>query len=82
MKISLLFKKMTLMVILAILITIISGGIINAAAAPPRERKLTIIKNVNIIPMTEEKVFRGQNVLLKGTEILAIGPAAELKIPG
>jgi hypothetical protein len=82
MKISVFFKKMMLMVILVILIMIISGGIINAAADPPAEGKRTIIKNVNIIPMTEEKVLRGQNVLLEGTEIVAIGPAAELKIPG
>lgn len=72
---------MMLMGILVILIMIIGGGIINVAADPPAEPKRTIIKNVNIIPMTEEKVLRGQNVLLKGTEILAIGPAAELKIP-
>lgn len=63
------------------MIMIIGGGIINASA-PSEEQNATLIKNVNIIPMTEEKVIRRQNVLLKGTEILDIGPAAELKIPG
>jgi len=80
MKINLLLKKIML-VILVILIMMINGGMINSTALPGEE-KVTVIKNVNIIPMTEEKVLRGQYVLLKGAEILAIGPIAELKIPG
>jgi imidazolonepropionase-like amidohydrolase len=38
-------------------------------------------KNVNLIPMTSETVITGQTVLVKGSEIIAIGESNKLKIP-
>ena len=63
-----------------IMITIVGGGIINTSV-PLKEHNATLIKNVHIIPMTKEKVIKGQTVLLKGREILDIAPTAELSIP-
>jgi hypothetical protein len=37
--------------------------------------------HVNLIPMTSEKVIADQTVLVRGTEITAIGESGKLKIP-
>ena len=37
--------------------------------------------NVNLIPMTNETVIENQTVLVRGSDIIDIGPANELKIP-
>jgi imidazolonepropionase-like amidohydrolase len=37
--------------------------------------------NVNLIPMTSETVIENQTVLVRGSDIIDIGPADELKIP-
>jgi len=42
---------------------------------------MTVFKNVNLVPMTEEKILENQTVLIKGNRIFKIGQAANLKIP-
>ena len=39
----------------------------------------TLFRNVNVIPMTEEKVMKNQDVLVKGGEIIAIGNTGNVK---
>ncbi len=39
------------------------------------------IVNVNLIPMDRERVLPGQTVVVDGDRIVAIGPAATLKVP-
>ena len=41
----------------------------------------TAIVNVNIIPMTEEKVIAGQTVIITGDEISEIGPFTDVVVP-
>lgn len=43
--------------------------------------QFTAFVNVNLIPMTEEAVLPGQTVLIKGTEIVQIGPVEEVRVP-
>jgi CubicO group peptidase (beta-lactamase class C family) len=38
-------------------------------------------KNVNLVPMTTQKVIKNQTVLIRGTKIIAIGPSNEVNIP-
>ena len=42
---------------------------------------MTVFKNVNLVPMTEEKILENQTVLVKGDRIFKIGPSNEVKIP-
>ncbi len=42
---------------------------------------MTVFKNVNLVPMTEEKIVENQTVLVKGDRIFKIGPSNEVKIP-
>jgi imidazolonepropionase-like amidohydrolase len=42
---------------------------------------ITAIKHVNLVPMTVEKIFEKQTVLVEGTRIIAFGPANEVAIP-
>ena len=37
--------------------------------------------DVNLVPMTEEKVLPGQTVLIRGDEIVQIGPVDEVRVP-
>ena len=41
----------------------------------------TAFVNVHLIPMTSETVIPGQTVLVRGSEIAAIGPSTRIKIP-
>lgn len=42
---------------------------------------LSAFKNVNLIPMTDERTAANQVVLIEGTKIKAIGPSNEVSIP-
>ncbi|MEA1977593.1 MAG: amidohydrolase family protein [Chloroflexota bacterium] len=42
---------------------------------------ITAFTHVNIVPMTAEIVLENQTVLVKGSKIIAIGPADEISIP-
>ena len=52
-------------------------------APRPSERKqqVTAFMNVNLVPMTDEKIVKNQTVLVKGTRILETGPSNEVSIP-
>lgn len=63
------------------LIMSVAVGMPGAGTDSQNEPRLTVIKNVNIIPMTRETVLRKHNVLVKGKKIMDIVPAAEFKAP-
>jgi len=43
--------------------------------------KLAAFANVNLVPMTGEKIIENQTVLVEGTKIVAIGGSDALRIP-
>lgn len=45
------------------------------------KRQVTAFKNVNLVPMTDEKIVKDQTVLIKGKRILQIGPSNGVNIP-
>ena len=45
------------------------------------EDRITAFQNVDLIPMTDEKIIKNQTVLVKGKKIIKIGPANEISIP-
>ena len=67
MKLSILFR----FVILTILI----------ATGCSNSEETVAFKNVNLIPMTAEKIVPNQTILIKGDRIFKIGKSDELKIP-
>ncbi|MBW2412617.1 MAG: amidohydrolase family protein [Deltaproteobacteria bacterium] len=44
------------------------------------DEKITAFKNVNLVPMTEEKIVENQTVLVKGDRIIKIGPSNQIEI--
>ena len=51
------------------------------ATADKNSEKIIAFQNVNLVPMTTEKIIRHQTVLIKGTSISAIGASNEVEIP-
>lgn len=47
----------------------------------PRQAAAYAFVNVNVIPMDRERVLRGQTVVVQGTRIVALGPAASVTVP-
>jgi hypothetical protein len=45
------------------------------------DERITAFKNVNLVPMTEEKIIENQSVLVKGDRIFKIGPSDKIRIP-
>jgi hypothetical protein len=45
------------------------------------EGPVTAFVNVNLVPMSEEKVVENQTVLVQGRQIVAIGPADQVSVP-
>jgi hypothetical protein len=45
------------------------------------DERITAFQNVNLVPMTGEKIVENQTVLVKGDRIFKIGPSDEIKIP-
>jgi len=43
--------------------------------------QVTAFKNINLVPMTDEKVLKDQTVLVKGKVIIEVGSSREVKIP-
>jgi hypothetical protein len=52
-----------------------------AVPAQDQAAKLTAFTDVNLVPMTGEKIIRDQTVLVEGTKIVAIGASDALGIP-
>ena len=46
-----------------------------------KSEKLTAFTNVNLVPMTGEKIIENQTVLVEGAKIVAIGGSDALRIP-
>ena len=47
----------------------------------PKSEDLIVFQNVNLIPMTDEKIIKNQTVLVKGSRIIAIGPSNTIAVP-
>jgi hypothetical protein len=45
------------------------------------DERITVFKDVYLVPMTEEKIIGNQTVVVKGNRIHQIGPVDETKIP-
>ena len=62
--------------LLGITLTALSLG-----CCKPRADKLIAFTNVNLIPMTSDKVVANQTVIVEGTKITAIGESSILQVP-
>ena len=49
----------------------------------PAQKSEDIIafQNVSLVPMTNEKIVKGQTVLVKGKRIIEIGPSKRITVP-
>lgn len=46
-----------------------------------RREQVTAFIDINLIPMTDERVVENQTVLVEGTRIIEVGPPSELAVP-
>jgi imidazolonepropionase-like amidohydrolase len=65
------------------LISVLSCLKCRGSLPPPVQKSEDIIvfQNVNLVPMTNEKIFNGQTVLVKGKRIIEIGPSKRIAVP-
>jgi len=54
---------------------------VTASRHSETNEQVTAFKNVNLVPMTDEKIVKDHTVLVKGTRILEIGPSNGVNIP-
>lgn len=47
----------------------------------PAAEEITAFKNVNLVPMTKNKVISSQTVIVSGGRISRIGPARKVSVP-
>ncbi|MDQ7040521.1 MAG: amidohydrolase family protein [Rhodothermus sp.] len=52
-----------------------------ACQAQPTDEPVTAFVQVNVLPMDRDTVLADQTVLVRGTRIVAVGPAAAVEIP-
>ena len=51
-----------------------------ALQAPPPDTAAIVFTDVTVVPMDRERVLEGQNVIVQGGRITAIGPAASMRL--
>ena len=54
------------------------------SSLPPPVQKsedIIVFQNVNLVPMTNEKIVKGQTVLVRGKRIIEIGPSKRIAVP-
>ena len=78
--------KMNTKSILAIalsLISVLSCLKCRGSLPPPVQKSEDIIvfQNVNLVPMTNEKIVKDQTVLVRGKRIIEIGPSKRIAVP-
>ena len=66
------FLSLTTVILLALLLMSCSNN---------KSEKFTAFTNVNLVPMTGEKIIESQTVLVEGAKIVAIGGSDALRIP-
>lgn len=55
--------------------------IVLAGQAQPASEPITAFVHVNVLPMDRDTVLTDQTVLVRGTRIVAVGPAATVEVP-
>ena len=65
------------------LISVLSCLKCRGSLPPPVQKSEDIIvfQNVNLVPMTNEKIVKGQTVLVRGKRIIEIGPSKRIAVP-
>jgi len=80
------FKSLWATILSSLFVVSCSNSTLNLDIANQRNSNaisgnMTAFKNVNLIPMTDERIIKNQTVLVKGTRIIEIGPSSKVSIP-
>lgn len=67
--------------VVALLLLGCGGPAETSGALPQTKAQDVAFVNVNVVPMDSERVLTGQTVLVRGEEIVQIGPAGKVKVP-
>jgi imidazolonepropionase-like amidohydrolase len=76
-------KQAATSICLCLLLLLGCGGTARSSnpAAQAKGREVAFV-NVNVVPMDSERVLSDQTVLVRGEQIVAVGPAGRVKVPG
>jgi hypothetical protein len=80
-------SRLSTLVSVLVLSTLIVGALTGCSGkeaqviASSSGESITAFVNVNLVPMTGERVVENQTVLVEGTRIIAVGPTGEVAIP-
>ena len=71
-------KALNLCVVAALLL---ACSPLNTPAVARQKSQEVAFVNVNVVPMDSERVLTGQTVVVRGDQIVAVGPASKVKVP-
>src|SRR5687768_570680 len=63
------------------LLLVVAASLWPSAGPTAASAALTAFVGVNVVPMDEERVLRGQTVIVRDGSIEAIGPVEEIPVP-
>jgi imidazolonepropionase-like amidohydrolase len=77
------FKSLAAVALLILIFTNSSAKMpqVTTSSSSERKQRVTAFRNVNLVPMTDEKIVKDQTVLVKGKMIIKIGSSRNVKIP-
>lgn len=65
----------------AVALLLLGCGGARTGADARQQAQVVAFTNVNVVPMDSERVLRDQTVVVRGAEIVEVGPAAKVKVP-
>ncbi|HEY0169476.1 MAG TPA: hypothetical protein VGB98_00365 [Pyrinomonadaceae bacterium] len=75
-------EKLTQLCAVALLLLLGCGGPAGTTGAPTRSKVQEIaFVNVSVVPMDSERVLTDQTVLVRGDQIVEVGPSSKVKVP-
>ena len=75
-------RKLLTQLCAAALLLLGCGGHAGSAGSPAQARAREVaFVNVNVVPMDSERVLKEQTVLVRGDQIVEVGPASKVKVP-
>lgn len=70
-----------LMLIVVLTLSVVGNAFCAPGVTTQVDAGETVFVNVSVLPMDAERVLAGQTVVVRGDRIVAIGPAAQIKVP-
>jgi imidazolonepropionase-like amidohydrolase len=74
-------EKLTQLCVVALLLVGCGGRAGATDAQTQTDRRVVVFLNVNVVPMDSARVLANQTVVVRGEQIVEVGPASKVKVP-